>query len=172
MMESAWKVVRRKQRLANNQETTYFVTKMPKEEKKGELWRVFEKYGKLSDVYIGQNLGKNKQYYAFIRYRGVGNAKELERRLDGVKVGGKTLVVNIALHKRKVPMRDQNQNEQYRRLNVEQTAMAKNNGMRIGTTLRDHRSYADMLRPVNTAQTPPWSTASDTRHPSSRTSHK
>lgn len=154
-MESGWKVVRRKQRPVNNQETTYFATNVPKEAKKGELWRVFEKYGKLSDVYMGKKLGKNKQYYAFIRYRGVDNVKELERRLDGVKVGGKTLAINVALHERKVTIRNQTQNEQYKRLNVEQTAMAKNNGMRIGTSLRDHRSYADMLRPVNTAQTYP-----------------
>ncbi|CAI9276086.1 unnamed protein product [Lactuca saligna] len=104
---------------------------------------------------MGQKLGKNKQYYAFIRYRGVGNAKELEKRLVGVKVGEKILAVNIALHERKVPVRNQTPNEQYRRSNVEHTAMTRNYGTKTGANLRDHRSYADILKPVNAAQTHP-----------------
>lgn len=152
---SGWKVVRRKQRPTTNQETTYFATNVPKEAKKGELWKIFGKYGKLSDIYMGQKLGKNKKYYAFIRYRGVGNVKELERRLDGVKVGEHILAVNIALHERKIPVSNQTQGEQYRRSNVERTAMPQNHGIKTRSTLKDHRSYADILKSVNVAQTDP-----------------
>ncbi|CAI9273476.1 unnamed protein product [Lactuca saligna] len=70
---------------------------------KGEMQKTFEKHGKLTDVYMGQKVGKNGKYYAFIRYRGVTNAKELERKLDGAKIRGRILAVNIALRERKEP---------------------------------------------------------------------
>ncbi|CAI9269379.1 unnamed protein product [Lactuca saligna] len=95
-MENNWTTVRRRRKPVNKQETTYFVTNLPKEAAKGELWKAFEKYGNLSDVYM---------------------------------------------------------------------AAAKNNGMWTGCSLRDHRSYANVVRPEYTSSAhPPWATASGT-HP-------
>lgn len=105
-MEEVWTEVRRKTWEKNynrkaEETTTFFVTNVPMEATKGEMQKTFEKHGKLTDVYMGQKVGKNGKHYAFIRYRGVTNAKELERKLDGAKIRGRILAVNIALHERK-----------------------------------------------------------------------
>lgn len=64
------------------EEITYFATNIPGDATKSEIWKTFERFGRLSDIYMGQNLGKNGKHYAFLRFKGVGNMKELEMRLN------------------------------------------------------------------------------------------
>lgn len=74
-MEIMWTEVRLKKRTVNynrnaEETTTYFIANVPNEATEGELRKIFEKFGKLSNVYMGQILGENGKYYTFIRFRG------------------------------------------------------------------------------------------------------
>lgn len=150
-MEGGWTEVRRKRKpAANNAKIiTYFVTNVPGETRKGELRKTFERFGNITDIYMGQKLGKNGKHYAFVRFKGVGDTKDLERRLDGLKLKGDTLRINIALHERKEPPKQHRDNETGNRV-MGGHPYRNNKGekvTRIGSWNRDHRTYADLLRP-------------------------
>ncbi|KAL4573359.1 hypothetical protein LXL04_020162 [Taraxacum kok-saghyz] len=102
--EEKWTEVRRRKKSdkgVSEEVTTYFVTNVPKEGRKGEIRNVFSKFGRVTDVYMGLKIGKNGKYYAFIRIMGAGDAKELEERMNGAKIRGKELEVNVAKHDRR-----------------------------------------------------------------------
>ncbi|CAI9278268.1 unnamed protein product [Lactuca saligna] len=86
-----------------------------------------------------------------MKSRGVGDVKELERKLDGLKIRGKTLRVNIALHERKEPPRKQRDNETGNRVTGGHVNNKGEKASRIGIGTRDHRTYADLLRPRDVA---------------------
>ncbi|KAL4564517.1 hypothetical protein LXL04_028581 [Taraxacum kok-saghyz] len=72
MSESGWTEVRRRKRpetTNNDEEITFFVSNIPKEARKGEFHKVFSRFGKLTDVYMGTNIGKNGKHYVFIRFK-------------------------------------------------------------------------------------------------------
>lgn len=109
-----WTEVRRKRRPNNNHkkevETTYFVTNVPRTATKREVWKTYAGFGRLSDVYMANNRGKNGEYFAFIRFLGVEHARMLERQLDGQTLRVRTLAVNLSLHERKEPPGCNNKN--------------------------------------------------------------
>lgn len=88
----AWKEVCRKRILERRRyETAYFVTNVPKDTTKNEIMETLKGYGRLIDVYMGQKIGKNGKYFAFIRFASVKDAKALERKLEGRIVQGRRL---------------------------------------------------------------------------------
>ncbi|KAL4580478.1 hypothetical protein LXL04_016672 [Taraxacum kok-saghyz] len=86
---------------ALEKEVTYFVTNIPKEATKREFQKTFGRFGRLSDVYMGLNTGKDGQHYVFIRFLGVQDTREMETKLDGTILRGKRLAVNISKHDRR-----------------------------------------------------------------------
>lgn len=62
---------------------------------------VFNRYGKLRDVYMGLNRGKNGHFFAFIRFTDVKDVDVMERVLNGAKIRGRNLAVNLARYERK-----------------------------------------------------------------------
>ncbi|KAL4555962.1 hypothetical protein LXL04_038596 [Taraxacum kok-saghyz] len=147
-MEGEWREVRRKWREETDkpgvEEITYFVTNVSKEARKGELRNTFSRFGKLTDVYMGNKAGRNGQYYVFIRFTGVKDIKELEEKLDGTLYRGKRLSVNLAKHRRKEPPSLKNTGEDnYARQLKRDTK--PNYSMANG--FRDNRTFAEALRP-------------------------
>lgn len=71
--------------------------------RKDEIKVVFEIYGILKNVFIGQKKGKNGKNYVFIKFKGVHDVKNLKRRLKGNKMKGMILEVNLAKYRRKGP---------------------------------------------------------------------
>ncbi|CAH1433860.1 unnamed protein product [Lactuca virosa] len=108
-------------------------------------------FGRLSDVYMANNRAKNGEYFAFIRFLGVEHAKMLERQLDGQTLRGRTLAVNLSLHERKEPTgRSNRNNSNGGRGNHVTPAVNKPARHTARTSLRDNRSYADLMKPVPT----------------------
>ncbi|KAL4566368.1 hypothetical protein LXL04_030483 [Taraxacum kok-saghyz] len=68
---------------------------------KGEIQKLFGKFGRLTDVFMGLKIGKNGKHFVFIRFAGVKDDVELERKLNGTTLRGKKLEINISIHERK-----------------------------------------------------------------------
>ncbi|KAL4588391.1 hypothetical protein LXL04_001275 [Taraxacum kok-saghyz] len=152
-----WTVVRRNNRQANEQddETTYFVTNVPREATKGEIRKVFERFGRVSDVWMGTNIGKNGKHYAFLRFTGVKDTKEMEKQIDGTKIRGKILEVNIAIHGMRDPPRQPTRQETRKRITEPQMMDGNKPSTFWKNSSRDHRSYADLMRTTPTDNHPP-----------------
>ncbi|KAL4553998.1 hypothetical protein LXL04_037261 [Taraxacum kok-saghyz] len=123
--------------------TTYFVTNVPKEATKGEIQKLFGKFGRLTDVFMGLKIGKNGKHFVFIRFAGVKDEVELERELNGTILRGKKLEINISIHDRKENPRAHTFGN--RRM-PPTTSRAPPTTTRMPTTggaTRDHRSYGD-----------------------------
>lgn len=61
----------------------------------------FAKFGEVVDVYIATKKDARKKTFAFVRIKKMTYEYELEKALQGVKYGGRTLDVNIAMFERK-----------------------------------------------------------------------
>ncbi|KAI3751029.1 hypothetical protein L2E82_22028 [Cichorium intybus] len=80
---------------------TMFVSNLPEKVSKGELWKVFGKFGELSDVYIAQKKDANKRNFAFVRFKNNRNQSNIEAALQNISIAGRLLQVNVAKFDRK-----------------------------------------------------------------------
>ncbi|KAI3790507.1 hypothetical protein L2E82_03598 [Cichorium intybus] len=126
-------------------ETSYFVTNIPYGVTKPEFWKIFSRFGGLSDVYFGGNKGANGKYFGFNRFLGVEDTKDLESSLNGTKCRNNTLEINIAKHDRKIPVRIQ----QVKKVKVGGSRLA-GNGRVAGNGQVDNRSYAHVAAGLST----------------------
>ncbi|XP_057432091.1 serine/arginine-rich splicing factor SC35-like [Lotus japonicus] len=60
-----------------------------------ELWRVFQKWGRLWDLYIPQKRDRWGRRFGFVKFLNVTNPSYLVERLDQLVVGGRKLHVNF-----------------------------------------------------------------------------
>ncbi|CAI9273456.1 unnamed protein product [Lactuca saligna] len=102
-----WTQVRRKKTPANHRfrsdETSFFVSNIPTGATKDEFRRIFNAFGKLTDIYFGGRKGKNGKNFGFIRYSGVEDKRMLEAKLNGTICRSCMLEINIARHERAPP---------------------------------------------------------------------
>ena len=78
-----------------------------------ELWYEFKKWGDMREVFIARN--RNGRRYGFVRFKGVGDVRRLERQLDNLILGMLKLHVNIPKHGRVRMLRGEtNRNVKYR----------------------------------------------------------
>lgn len=170
-----WTEVHRKLRPNNSnteeEETTYFVTNVPKMASKREVWKTYASFGWLLDVYMANNRGMNGEYFVFICFLRVECIKELERRMDGQKLRGRTPTVNLSLHGRKEPTSGPYRNNgNDERKNQAPPAVPQPAWYTARTSLRDHHSYTDLMTsaPTTTLTTcpprPPLPTPITLRH--------
>ncbi|KAL4564865.1 hypothetical protein LXL04_028939 [Taraxacum kok-saghyz] len=163
MRESDWREVKKKKRperntTANTNETTYFVSNVPKDAKKAEIRSVFTKFGRLTDVFMGTNRGKNGKYYVFIRFTEVEDTQELDNRLHGIIFRGRTLEVNLAKHRRKDLPRTHTQQHTLQTNHKRYEPQPRTN---FDKKFRDQRSYAQVMnneaknQPMNPPPPPP-----------------
>ncbi|CAI9295733.1 unnamed protein product [Lactuca saligna] len=132
-----WTQVSRRQRKPPESPsvTTMFVSNLPMNANKGDLWRLFGNFGELSNVYIAQKKDANRRNFAFIRFKNVRNRRFLEVALQNLSFAGRNLEVNVAKFERKLKKRVQD--FQYRReaINTKDTADIRSNA-------RDGRTFA------------------------------
>lgn len=75
--------------------TTMFMSNFPLVARKYILKKFFEQFREVVDVYMAMKVGVNKKAFAFVRFKKIGDEQELEKSLQGVKYGDRTLEVNI-----------------------------------------------------------------------------
>ncbi|ESW06482.1 hypothetical protein PHAVU_010G051400, partial [Phaseolus vulgaris] len=51
------------------------------------LWKVFQRWGRILDVFISRKLNARNRRFGFVRFHGVSDAHSLERKLDAIWIG-------------------------------------------------------------------------------------
>ncbi|KAI3496581.1 hypothetical protein L1887_38946 [Cichorium endivia] len=79
-----WTEVRRRSNTATI--TTFFVSKIPPGVRREIIAKEFSKYGMVADVYLAGKKDSGGNYFAFVRFKGVRNAKEMEKNMQSVSI--------------------------------------------------------------------------------------
>ncbi|CAH1427999.1 unnamed protein product [Lactuca virosa] len=79
---------------------SFFVTNFPNNLNERDLWKLFDEYAKVADIYIARKLSKSGRKFAFVRFLNIKDEKRLEVSLGGVWVGNYHLFVSFARFKR------------------------------------------------------------------------
>lgn len=103
--ENGWTVVggrkgkeydRREMREPRPRDLTHFYfTNFPENFTEKALWRVFQRYDKVWEVYIAPRRDKRGKQFGFVRFMEVKNPAKLERELDSIIIGNMKMHVNI-----------------------------------------------------------------------------
>ncbi|XP_020220436.1 uncharacterized protein LOC109803325 [Cajanus cajan] len=80
--------------------TTFFFSRFPESYNQADLWKVFQRWGKVWDVFIAARRNRHGQRYGFVRFLEVENVKRLEKQLDEIYIGGTKLYANIPRYRR------------------------------------------------------------------------
>lgn len=75
--------------------TSFYFTRFPEDATEEELWFQFKQMGDVREIFIPKLRNKEGRKYGFVRFKGVSDAKRMERKLDNIIVGGLKLHVNI-----------------------------------------------------------------------------
>ncbi|KAK7269345.1 hypothetical protein RIF29_22070 [Crotalaria pallida] len=75
--------------------TTFFFSNFTAEQGYEDLWRSFQKWGKVVDVYIAPRRDKKGERFGFVRFVNVDDVKALAKNLDSIWLGEIKLKVNI-----------------------------------------------------------------------------
>lgn len=105
-----------------------------------QLWRLFKNYGWIADVYLARRRLRNKERFGFVRYRGVSDEKDMEKRINGIKIYNKVLRVFVAHNRGSgyIGRGDEHRNTSAVRHN-------RGNECHAGREGRDHRSFAEVV---------------------------
>lgn len=52
--------------------------------KESNMWKVFQDWGRVSDIFISRRLNIKKQRFRFVRFKGVQNIREMEKKLNSI----------------------------------------------------------------------------------------
>ena len=74
---------------------SFYFTRFPDEANMEELWRYFKQFGAVREIFISARRNKLGKKYGFVRFSGVEDKHELERKLDNSLFGRLKMHVNI-----------------------------------------------------------------------------
>ncbi|GKV45281.1 hypothetical protein SLEP1_g52387 [Rubroshorea leprosula] len=110
------------------QATAFFFTNIPNDWSYSKMWAEFAKFGRVFAIYSPSRRRRNGRRFDFIRYLNVKDEKELERKLDQIRIRGHKIWVNIA----KYPTEEVKERETRRIVTTNMVAAGK--------------SYADVVK--------------------------
>ena len=68
-------------------EVKFFFTNFPHGYVERDMWKIFQRWGRVIDVFISRRLDAGNRRFEFMRFQGVMDAHVLERRLDAIWIG-------------------------------------------------------------------------------------
>ena len=81
--------------------TSFYFSHFPDEVHEKDLWKKFQEWGKVMEVFIPQKRNKHGHRYGFVRFKGVDDVDRMERRLDNnIYLQGRKLFVNKPMFQR------------------------------------------------------------------------
>lgn len=80
--------------------SSFYFTRFSEDTTEEELWQHFKKAGNVREIFISKKRNRNGRRYGFVRFIGVDNVQQLERRLDNIVLGGLKLYVNNPKYER------------------------------------------------------------------------
>ncbi|GJW01990.1 RNA-directed DNA polymerase, eukaryota [Tanacetum coccineum] len=91
-----WTTVNRRSRKQRATTTSYYFTDIPTGWNETALWKLFAKYGRISDVYLAKKKSKDGKSFGFARFLNITNPPSFEKSLNSITIGTHRLTVNIA----------------------------------------------------------------------------
>jgi hypothetical protein len=76
--------------------TSFFFTNFPEDATTGDLWKIFQGFGRVGEVYIPKKLDKRGRRFGFVKFKDVLDVEELGDRLKEVWCGTFKLWVNLS----------------------------------------------------------------------------
>lgn len=89
--------------------TSFFFTNFLYDYGSFKMWEVFDRWGKVWDIYIPAKRDKLGKRFGFVKFKDVCNAKGLEKQQDGIWIGSYRLMVNIPNFQRRQGMQLSNE---------------------------------------------------------------
>lgn len=81
--------------------TTFYFSRFPEGVKERDLWQIFQKWGKVWEVFIPKTKNKGGHRYGFVRFKEVQDERSLETQLDtSIYIRGMKLFVNRPRYER------------------------------------------------------------------------
>ncbi|KAK8466936.1 hypothetical protein PHAVU_008G195442 [Phaseolus vulgaris] len=88
-------------------DTSFFFTNFPEHFMERDLWKVFQRWGRVMDVFVSRKLNARNKKFGFVRFQGVKDVLSLERELSALWIGTWKMQVNLPKYKRKDGSRKQ-----------------------------------------------------------------
>ncbi|KAJ0440043.1 putative RNA recognition motif domain, nucleotide-binding alpha-beta plait domain superfamily [Helianthus annuus] len=76
--------------------TKFFISNLPRGCNPWDVADFVKVFGEVSGVYIARKLDKEGRWFGFVSFKNVDDVKEMERALNGTKMGDSKLVANLA----------------------------------------------------------------------------
>lgn len=139
----------------------FFFSCFPNDHTEKDLWRIFQRFGKVNEVFIANKRNKRGQWFDFVRLLEVSNHKKLEYELDHIWIGDLKLHANIPRFKRD----DGNQvhaEMKMRRIDFKGGMKAKIKGGTDARTIRrQDQTYAQAVLNPRNGETQNWEPKKD-----------
>ncbi|KAL5187213.1 hypothetical protein HKD37_05G012931 [Glycine soja] len=74
---------------------SFYFTRFPDDTAEEDLWQHFKKAGDVREIFIYKKRNRNGRKYGFVRFKGVEDKRQLERKLDNIIFGGLKMYVNL-----------------------------------------------------------------------------
>ncbi|KAL4557711.1 hypothetical protein LXL04_035898 [Taraxacum kok-saghyz] len=121
---------------------SFFVSNLPGDISRQELWKLCVNIGELSDIYIAGRKDVKGSFFAFVKFANVEKPEDIEVALNGVTCRGRKLVANSAKHPRHVAPKIIKKPVQTKQFHYREAP-------------RDARSFADVAKGMSSVPTPP-----------------
>jgi len=77
-------------------EVSFFFSNFPHDHEERDMWKIFQRWGRIKDIFISRRLNIKRQRFGFVRFHEVVEEDELERRLNDIWIGTWKLRANKA----------------------------------------------------------------------------
>jgi len=77
-------------------EVSFFFSNFPHDHDERDMWKIFQRRGRIKDIFISRRLNIKRQRFRFVRFHEVVEEDELERRLNAIWIGTWKLRANKA----------------------------------------------------------------------------
>ena len=133
--------------------SSFFFSNFPNDAGEKDMVRVFQKWGRVKDVFIARRLNKWGRRFGFVRFYGIRDVERLERELDQIYIGSRKLYVNIPKYRRsqydpkkeeRKPLRESKELERKRYKKAVEDGR-KDGGKKIWVEKSRHRTYAEAV---------------------------
>ncbi|KAK9063096.1 hypothetical protein SSX86_016966 [Deinandra increscens subsp. villosa] len=125
--------------------TSVFITNFPPSSTSQDLWKVCDKWGHVSDVYISQRLSKSGRRFGFVRYVAVKDIKLLIDNLRTTWIGSFHMFADYVREPKSPPVAATKGDA-----NKGKTAASNKVDTQIASTMA--KTFADILKPIISQQ--------------------
>ncbi|CAI9294537.1 unnamed protein product [Lactuca saligna] len=103
--QEGWSQVRRRKNYGrdfevNGKAMSFYVQNFPSDWNEAALWRMFNRYGIVVNVYIAKKLNRLNKNFGFVRFIRIQDCISFEKRLNEIYIGSHKIEVNVARYQR------------------------------------------------------------------------